>query len=102
PDAYRRDLLVADPDAGVARRTSGGDTEVGAHRDQNVLELADVGDDVALARPPFLEGDDRIADELARTVIRHVAAAIGVYELGSDRCGIAEHVLDLRARPERV
>ena len=100
--ADRRDLLVADPHAGVAGRPVGRDPEVGTNRDEHGFELADVGDDVALACAPLLEGDDRVADELTGTVVCHVAAAISLDELGSHRGRIAEHVLDLRARPERV
>ena len=69
---------------------------------EHVLEPAHVRDDVALARPPLRERDDRVADELARAVIRDVAAAVGVDELGADRRGIAQDVLALRARTERV
>ena len=64
--ADRGDLLVADPHARVLRHARRLDAEVGEHRDQHRLELAHVGDDVALARAPLGERDDRIADELAR------------------------------------
>jgi hypothetical protein len=44
---------------------------------------------------------DRVADELAGTVVRDVAAPIGVDELGSDRRRIDEHVGEIGARPHR-
>ena len=46
---------------------------------------ADVRDDVALARPPLGERDDRVADELARSVVGDVPAAVGPHEVGTDR-----------------
>ena len=78
------------------------DAEVGERRDQHRFEPAYVRDDVALTGAPLGERDDRVPDELAGPVVRDVAAAIGVHELGADRRRVAQHVREIRARPERV
>ena len=45
---------------------------------------------------------DRVPDELARTVIGNVPAAIGATELGTDARRIHENVLRIGAHSERV
>ena len=59
---------------------SGPDAEFGQRLDQNLFQRAQVGDHVAL---PFAQIENRIADDLAGTVIGHVAAAIGVVQFDS-------------------
>ena len=47
--------------------------------------------------------EDRVRDELARPVVRDVAAALRAHELGrARRVGVEEHVLQRRAAAERV
>ena len=100
--ADRRDLLVADPHAGVPGRARRIDAEVGQRGNQHRFEPADVRDDIALTGAPLGERDDRIADELTRPVIRDVAPAIRVDELGTDRRRVAQHMGEIGARPEGV
>jgi hypothetical protein len=102
PHADRRNLLVADPHAGKALGAFCGDPEVGKGRDQDVFQCAYIRDDITLPRAPLSERHDRVAHELAGAVIRDVAAPIRLDEIGTDRSGVAQHVLQLRARPQRV
>src|SRR5207237_8189304 len=64
----------ADPDAGVAREPARGDPEVGENVDQTALEVAQVEADIGC----WTQIDDRIADQLAGTVIGDIPAAIDV------------------------
>ena len=80
----------------------GRDAEVGERGDQHVLEPAYVRDDIALPRPPLGERHDRVAHQLPGPVIRDIAAPIGDDELGTHRRRLAQDVLPLRARTERV
>ena len=63
---------------------------------------ADVRHHVALAVAPLGQRDDRVPDELARTVVRDVAAAVGAHEGGAHARRRHEHVLERRLRAERV
>src|SRR5439155_2315669 len=71
-DADGHDLAVADPDAGIARQPARLNAEVGEGVDQANLEVAQVEADVRCGA----QIEDRIADQLAGTVIGDVAAAI--------------------------
>ena len=89
PDADRRDLALgaalvgAEPDAAAAGDAGGGDAEVGAHRDQRLLDPADVVDDLDVVGQP----DDRVADQLAGPVEGDLAAAIDVDDGCAARIG---------------
>ena len=101
-DADRGDLLVAHPHPGepaVHRRLH---AEIGERVDEHPLERAHVRDDVARALAPLRQRDDRVADELTRAVVRDVAAAVGVHEIGADRRRRHEHVRRVGACAERV
>src|SRR5215213_652593 len=78
PDPDRRDLLRADPRTGQAGDPAGGHTPIGADADHHFLDVANVAMHVAAIR---LEVDDRVADDLPGTVIRHVAAAAGLLDV---------------------
>src|SRR5213083_2511500 len=71
PDA--RDLPVPSPHAGVTRIPRGGYAEPGERVDQRLLEGAEVPVEVPLVTGQV---DDRVADELAGSVERHVPAAL--------------------------
>src|SRR5207302_10843740 len=71
-DADCGDLVVANPDAALAVGAFGGDAEFGDGADQHLFKLGDVLPHVTIA---FAEVNDRIADELAGTVIGDIAAA---------------------------
>ena len=66
-------LRPARPHAGEARVPLGGDAERGQRVDQRRLELAQVPVQVL---PVLAQVEDRIADQLARPVVGHVAAAL--------------------------
>src|SRR5579863_9406782 len=77
-DAHRHQLVVADPDARGARDAARLDAEVARHADEHFLERPHVPAEVA---PVLGQIENRIAYELAGTVIRDVAAAIRFEEL---------------------
>ena len=83
-------------------RPAATDTEIRERVDEDGFELAYVRDDVALARAPLRERHDRVPDELAGTVVRDVATAVGPHERSADRLRRNEHVREIGARPERV
>ena len=67
---------LADPHAGEPGHAAGARSRIrSTARISTVFEIADVAMHVAAIG---LEIEDRIADELARAVIRHVAAAAGL------------------------
>ncbi len=76
--------------------------EIGERVDEHGLERAHVRDDVAHAVAPLGQRDDRVSDELTRTVVRDVAATVGVDEIGTDRLRRHEHVRRVGSRAERV
>src|SRR2546426_7389534 len=76
PDA--RDLPVPSPHAGVTRVARGGYAEPGERVDQRLLEGAEVPVEVPLVTRQV---DDRVADELAGSVERHVPAALDLEDL---------------------
>src|SRR5438128_11841577 len=76
PDA--RDLPVPSPHAGVTRVPRGGYAEPGERVDQRLLEGAEVPVEVPLVTRQV---DDRVADELAGSVERHVPAALDLADL---------------------
>ena len=80
-----RDLLVGHPHAGEPRLPVCLDPESGEDGDQRVFEAPHVGHDVAQAVAPLGQRDDRVADELAGSVIGDVATPVGVHQLRPDR-----------------
>ena len=86
---------IADPDAGQAGDTGGGDAELRDRLDQDLFEIAHVAVHVAAI---LRQLEDRIADQLPGAVIRDVAAAAGLEQpdaLARQRFGRFE---DVRAR----
>jgi hypothetical protein len=89
PDAERRDLALgspvvgAEPHPAAAGHPRGDDAEVGAHRDQRLLDPAHVVDDLHVVG----EGHDRVADQLPRPVEGDLAAAVDVDDRGAARVG---------------
>src|SRR5690606_26365601 len=79
-DADRGDFRFArwriNPDAGLLFDALTGDAVVAQCGDQHAFQLADVADDVAAERVAG-KLDDGVADQLPRSVIGDVAAAIG-------------------------
>ena len=72
-DLARRSA-VGQPHAAAALDLLGRDAEVGADVDEHAFQAAHVGDDVDRVGQP----DDRVADELARSVPGDLAAAVDV------------------------
>src|SRR5438309_10206806 len=71
-DTDGHDLAIAEPDARIAGEPARRDPEVGEGVDQATLEVAQVETDIRLAA----EVEDRIADQLPRSMVGDVAAAI--------------------------
>src|SRR5581483_4155161 len=71
-DADRGNLGVADPDAGQTRAAPGANPAVRQRVDHDLFKIAQVAQNVARGA---LQPKNRIADELSRAVIGHLAAA---------------------------
>ena len=78
PDADGADLLRADPGPGQPRDPAGLEAVLAGHPDHHLFEIAHVLVHVAAVR---LQADDRVADDLARAVVGHIAAAAGLVNL---------------------
>ena len=89
-DTHRAHLLPADPHAGQAGLAAGGQTERTKRADRHLFERAHVPMHVA---PVVVKVDDWIGGELARPVVGHLAAALGMVDGETERapevCGIA-------------
>ena len=79
-DLARVRAVGVDPHARVLGEPSGADAEGGQRVDDELLDVADVPGGTELVG----DGEDRVADELARTVVGDVAAAADGDELGAD------------------
>ena len=87
-----------DPHPRVLGEAAGADAERGERVDDHLFDVADVAGGVELVG----DGEDRIADELAGTVVGDVAAAAHGDELGADVGGVAAQVVgEVRPRPVR-
>jgi hypothetical protein len=82
PDANRRELLTADPYAGESLDAVSRDPVVGSRPDKDFLEIADVLVNVAAI---WFQVDNRVADNLSRTMVGNVAAAPGLMHLDAAR-----------------
>ena len=96
-----RDLLVAHPNARIARFAVGRDTKHCEHVDEYALERADVRHDVTKAVTPVGKRDDRVADELSRPVVGDVSAAIRVRDVSTHVRRRHQDVLWISCRAQR-
>src|SRR5580700_6277753 len=71
-------FLAIYPDAGAARNSPGCNIELRERIHDHLFDSANIGHHVAL---PFSQIHDRIADNLTRSVISDVTAAVGGIEL---------------------
>ena len=81
--ALRSAVVGAQPDPAAAGDAGGGDAEVGADRDQRLLDAAYVVDDLDVVG----QRHDRVADQLAGAVEGDLAAAVDVDDRGAARVG---------------
>src|SRR5690606_28712853 len=93
--AVRAALICTHPHAGASLDPLDRDVELGAGADHDVLEPADVRDDVD---GDLRQSDDGIADELARPVPRDLAAAVDV----DDRCPVERPLVGLGPLARRI
>ncbi len=106
-DLARHRAVGVDPDAGVVTQPPGvREPELAEAVDDHLLDRADVRDGVgepAATRPMLRrQGQDRIADELAGSVVRHVAAPVHADERGADGSRVDQDVgLEVGPRPVR-
>ena len=77
-DADGADFLRANPRAGQTLDASGLDLVVARHADHGVFQIANVAVHVAAVG---FQTDDRVSNNLARAVIRHITAAAGFVQL---------------------
>src|SRR5262249_50616058 len=96
PDADGRQLLASDPDAGQPPDPAGPDAKIRGRADEHLLEIANVTVDVAAVG---LQIDDRIAEDLAGTVVRDVAAPNGFVTMDTAGCEQAGRSQDMRPPP---
>ncbi len=88
-DLARVGVTDAHPHPGVlAEATDIGETELVQRCDHQSLQRAHV----VAGTQRVGHVDDRVADELARPVIRDIATALHRHELGADRSGIDLHI----------
>ena len=84
------------PHAGVPRQPAGGgNPELGERVDHQLFDVGDVGDGVGRARSATVFGgqrQDRVTDQLSRTVIGDVATSIHADEFRSDMCWVDENI----------
>ena len=79
-----RDPSGSTQDTRTTRDTSGGETEVGEHVDDHLLDGVDVGHGVGHTPTPLAgQGEDRVADQLPGPVVGDVAAPVGGHQLPS-------------------
>ena len=101
--ADRRDLArLVRPHAGQPLDRPGRDADVGQRGDDRALHAADV---LVHVVPVGLQAHDRVADELARPVVGHATAAVGVDDvdpLGAVPVLAHRQLGGLRAPPARV
>src|ERR671910_3147024 len=76
----RQLALTADPDPRMSRQPRAGHAEPLGRRDDRLLEDSDIAAEVERV----VELDDRVRDQLARTVEGDVAAAVDAHELRAD------------------
>ncbi len=92
--------LGIDPDSRVARLSRcTTQTEVAECVDHHLFERMDVG---WPGRRVARHRDNRIGNELSRTVEGHVTAAVGLFQGGTDAGGIHQDVGGIRPDTERV
>ena len=77
--ARRAPVVLRHPHAGTPLDPAGGQPELGAHVDQQLLGTPDVRDHVDRVGQP----DDRVADELPRAVPGDLPAAVHVHHRGA-------------------
>ncbi len=93
-DADRGDLLPPDPYARLPRAASGGDAIIGEQRDEHVFEAAEVTVQILSAHAQV---EDRVADQLARSVIGGLPTAVRLHHGVGECAGIAQAGLIGRA-----
>ena len=80
-----------------------GQAQVAAHRHHDLLHGPDVGRGVGHpATPLSRKVEQRVADQLAGSVIGDVAAPVGLHHLGTDLGRRSQQVIQAGPQPERV
>ena len=91
-----------DPHAGVAVEAPGREAQIGQHVDQQLLHAAHVGRRVRHPAPaPARHGENRIAHQLSRPVVGHLAAPVGLHDRAAQRLDIDQQVLPPPAPAQR-
>ena len=82
-----------DPHAGVALHPARVEPQAGQHVDEHLLQPPDVGGGVGHPAAPLAgDGEDRVADELARPVVGDLAAPVGLHHLGPEGLNVGQQV----------
>jgi hypothetical protein len=98
-DADRSDLRIADPYPWRTGSPVSPDTETLAHPDENRLEGAHIARDIPTEEPKI---DDRIGDQLPRTVKGHAASAPDADSLEAEAGMGASEVRFVSSAPKRI
>ena len=82
-----------DPHAGVAVHPARVEPQAGQHVDEHLLQPPDVGGGVGHPAAPLAgDSEDRVADELAGTVVGDFAAPVGLHHLGPQGLHVGQQV----------
>ena len=105
-DLARVGSLGVDPHPGVLPQApAAGQAQVGQRVDQELFDGAHVGDGVGHAAGAAVlgrQGEDRVADELARSVVGDVTTPVGAGQLGTDRTRRHQHVAEVGPHAQGV
>jgi hypothetical protein len=102
PNTDRTDLsrsrpFDAHPHPGVPGQATASQLELRESVDHDLLDAVDVVRDRVRTHGNV---EDQVADELAGTVVRDVATAVGTHDLGSDRRRVDQHVCGVAPYPD--
>ena len=85
----------------MAQQAPSSQSQIGERADQDLLHAGHIGRGVGHpAAAATRHGEDRIADQLSRSVVGHLAAAVGLHHRASQRLYVDEQVFAPAAAAE--
>src|SRR5882724_3567739 len=100
-DTYRSQLFIAYPDSCKTRNSHCVDIVILCDANHDFLDIADVAMDIATIR---FQIDDRITNNLSRSVISHISASAGFkefYTFGGSRVFVDKNIARISTAPKR-